>query len=163
MSRYSPFRIGTSLLVIASIWIGIAFSDNEKMSYSKKLDAKDILSLDLHLTDSGLGFYTVTIPDYSQQILFVQILDPHGNIIADKKIATKMAINYFKFSQSGKYMMDITNLSEKPVEFQVQIGNTQVSELIVPVVIAFVGAAVIAFSGYKRLSQRTAQPEENIS
>jgi hypothetical protein len=75
-----------------------------------------------------------------------------------------MSVNYFKFSESGKYSMEITNVSEKSVGIEAQFGNTRSSELWIPMFIAFFGAAAIVFSGYKRLSNHsTAQPEENIS
>ena len=163
MKIYPPFRIGLVLVCIASIWIGIIFSGGEKISYDTNLDVRETATLDLYLAENGLGFYTITIPNYEKHILFVQILDPHGNIIEEKKIGTKMAVNYFKFSESGKYSMEITNVSEKLVEIKVEFGNTRSYELLIPVFMAFFGVAVIVFSGYRRLSQNTAQPEENIS
>jgi len=161
---YSPFRMGLVLVCIASIWIGIIFSGGEKISYDTNLNVRETATLDLYLAENGLGFYTITIPNYEKHVLFVQILDPHGNIIDDKKIGTKMAVNYFKFSESGKYSMEITNVSEKSVGIKVEFGNARSYELLIPVFMAFFGVAVIVFSGYRRLSsQNTAQPEENIS
>jgi len=161
---YSPFRIGLVLVCIASIWVGIIFSGSEKISYDTNLGVRETANLDLYLAENGLGFYTIKIPDYEKHVLFVQILDPHGNVIEDRKIGTKMSVNYFKFSESGKYSMEITNVSEKSVGIEAQFGNTRSSELWIPMFIAFFGAAAIVFSGYKRLSNHsTAQPEENIS
>ena len=164
MKVYSPFKIGLVLIVIASIWIAIMFLGSEKISYSTDLGSKETTSLELDLNKNGIGFYILTIPNYSKDILFVRILDSNGSVIADKKIETKMSVNYFKFSHSGRYIMEITNISEKPIKIQADLGDTKASELLIPVFISFFGAGLIIFSGYKKLSnQSTAQPEENTS
>ena len=161
---YSSFKIGLALLSIASIWIMIVFSGGEKISYTTDLESKETTSLELDLNKNGIGFYILTIPNYSKNILFVQISDSNGNVIADKKIATKMAVNYFKFSHSGRYNMEITNISEGSVKIQADFGDTKAGELLIPLFISFSGAGFIIFSGYKKLSsQSTAQPEENTS
>lgn len=164
MKIYSPFKIGLVLVLIGSVGIWIVSSSGEKLSYHAHLDVKEISTGSLDLTKKGYGFYTILIPDYAKQTVFVQILDPHGNIIDNKKIETKMSVNYFEFRYDGKYTMKVTNTSEKPIEMVVELGDTKVSELVVPMLIAFLGVGFIAFSGYKRMSnQSTAQPEENIS
>jgi len=164
MRRYSSFKIGITLVVIASIWIWVLFSSSEKVSLSTELNEKEITTIDLYLTKSGLGYYIITIPEYAKHVLFVQTLDPYGNVIADKKIETKMSVNYFRFSDTGKYMMEITNFSEEPASIEVNFGNTVASQLLIPAIITFFGAAMIVYSGYKKLkNQSTAQPEENIS
>ncbi|MGI0009890.1 MAG: hypothetical protein ACREAE_00645 [Nitrosopumilaceae archaeon] len=164
MKRYSSFKIGITLVVIASIWIWVLFSGSEKVSLSTELSVKEITTIDLYLTKSGPGYYTITIPEYAKHVLFVQILDPHGNVIADKKIETKMSVNYFRFSDMGKYTMEITNFSEEPVSIEVSLGDTTASQLLIPAIITFFGASVIVYSGYRKLkNQSTAQPEENIS
>jgi hypothetical protein len=164
MQRYSSFKIGITLVVIAAIWIWVLFSGSEKVSLSTELNAKEITTVDLYLTKSGLGYYTITIPEYAKHVLFVQILDPHGNVITDKKIETKMSVDYFKFLDTGKYTMEITNFSEEPVSIEASLGNTTISQLMIPAIIVFFGAVIVVYSGYRRLSdQSTAQPEENIS
>jgi len=161
---YSSFKIGLALLSIASIWIVIVFSGGEKISYTTDLESKETTSLELDLNKNGIGFYILTIPNYSKNIIFVQISDSNGNVIADKKIATKMAVNYFKFSHSGRYNLEITNISEGSVKIQADFGDTKAGELLIPLFISFSGAGFVIFSGYKKLSsQSTAQPEENTS
>lgn len=164
MRIYASFKVGITLVVIASIWISILFSSEEKTSLNTELNVKETSTIELFLEKNGLGFYTIMIPEYSKHVLFVQILDPHGNIIADKKISTKLSVNYFKFSDTGKYTMEITNFSEKPASIEVNLGDVMVNQLIIPAIITFIGAAIIVNTGYRRLSnQSTAQPEENIS
>ena len=162
MKMYSPFKIGLSLLIIASIWIVILFSGGEKISQSTDLEPKESTSLELNLNKNGVGYYLLTIPNYSKHIVFVQISDSNGNVIADKKIATKMSVNYFKFSHSGRYTMEITNISESSVKIQADFGDTKAYEILIPLFISFSGAGFLIFSGYKKLSnQSTAQPDEN--
>jgi hypothetical protein len=159
---YSPFKIGIVLLIIASVWIVIVFSGGEKISSSTDLESKETTSLELDLNKNGIGFYTLSIPNYSKNVLFVQISDSNGNIIEDKKIATKMSVNYFKFSHSGRYTMEITNISEGSVKIQADFGDSKAYELLIPLFISFAGAGFVIFSGFKKLrSQSTAQPEEN--
>ena len=146
MQRYSSFKIGITLVCIASIWIWALFSGSEKVSLSTELNVKEITAINLHLTKSGLGYYTITIPEYSKHILFVQILDPHENVITDKKIESKMSVNYFKFSDTGKYTMEITNFSEEPALIEVNLGDTTASQLMVPAIIVFFGATIIVYS-----------------
>jgi hypothetical protein len=164
MRIYSSFKVGITLVVIASIWISILFSSGEKTLLNTELNVKETATIDFSLEKNGLGFYTIMIPEYSKHVLFVQILDPHGNIIADKKISTKMSVNYFRFSDTGKYAMEITNFSEEPVSLEMNLGDVMVNQLVIPAIIAFIGIAIIVNTGYRRLSnQSTAQPEENIS
>ncbi|MGH9998391.1 MAG: hypothetical protein ACRD90_00815 [Nitrosopumilaceae archaeon] len=163
MNVYSPFKIGLVLIVIASVWIAIVFSGSEKTSYSTELESKETTSLELDLNKNGIGFYKLTIPNYSKDILFVQILDSNGSVIADKKIATKMSVNYFEFSHSGRYIMEITNISEGSVKIQADFGDIKAYDLLIPLFISFSGTGFLIFSGYKKLSsQSTAQPDENI-
>lgn len=160
----SSFKIGLILMIAASIWISFVFSGSEKISYSTNLESKENTKLELDLVKKGIGFYIIAIPQYSKHILFVQILDSNENVIADKKISTKMSVNYFEFSHGGKYIMEITNVSEVPVEIQAQIGNTKASELLIPALVLFLGVGFIVFSGYKKLnSHSTAHPEENTT
>ena len=164
MRKYSPFKIGLVLVSVGSLWLWVVFSSSEKISYSTDLGVKETATRSLDFTKKGYGFYTILIPDYAKQTVLVQILDPHGNLIDNKKIETKMSVNYFEFRYDGKYTVRVTNTSEKPVEIVIGFGDTKISELIIPMLLAFLGVGFIAFSGYKRMSnQSTAQPEENIS
>jgi hypothetical protein len=142
----------------------IIFSGSERISHIADLESKETAKLDLDLNKNGIGFYILNVPNYSKDILFVQITDSNGNVIEDKKIETKMAVNYFKFSHSGLYSMKITNFSENPVRIEAEFGDTKVNELLIPLLVSFSGVGFVIFSGYKKLSsQSTAQPEENPS
>ena len=164
MKKLTTFRIGLSLMLISSIWIAFVFSTAEKTSQDLNIGIRESTNLDLGLKGKGLGFYKITIPDYSKEKISVKVSDPQGNVIDLKRIETKMSVNYFEFSYSGKYALEITNLSENPIQINAEFGNTKSGEFTVPSLIALVGACLIVWSGYKKLrNYSTAHPEENKS
>ena len=164
MRKLTPFRIGLSLMAIGSIWMALAFSTAEKTSQDLSIGTKENVNLNLDLKGKGLGFYKITIPDYSKEIVLVKVLDPQGNMMDLKRIETKMSVNYFEFSYTGKYTLEITNFSENPIQIEAEFGDTKSAEFTFPSFIALIGACLIAWSGYKRLQNySTAHPEENKS
>ena len=151
-------------MIIGSIWIVLAFSTAEKISQDITIGTKESSSVDLDLKNKGLGFYKITIPNYSKETILVKVLDPQGNMVDLKRIGTKMSVNYFEFSYTGKYILEITNLSERSIQISVEFGNTKASEFTFPSSIALIGACLIVWSGYKKLrNYNTAHPEENKS
>ena len=164
MKKFTSFRIGLLLMIIGSIWIALVFSTAEKTSQDLSLVTKEGVNLDLDLKGKGLGFYKITIPYYSKEIVLVKVLDPQGNVIDLKRIETKMSVNYFDFSYTGKYTLEITNLSENPIQIKTDFGDTKAVEFTFPSSIALIGMCLIVWSGYKRLrNYSTAHPEENKS
>jgi hypothetical protein len=164
MKKITSFRIGMLMMIIGSIWVAFAFSSAEKVSQDLNIDAKESASIDLDLKNKGLGFYKITIPNYSKEIILVKISDPQGNTMDLKRIGTKMSVNYFEFSYTGKYTLEITNLSENAIQIMAEFGNTKSVEFTFPSIIAFIGACLMVWSGYKRLQNySTAHPEENKS
>ncbi|QLH09668.1 hypothetical protein [Candidatus Nitrosotenuis sp. DW1] len=162
--RISPLRIGLVLAAIGIVAIVVIFDSNQKIISSVTLEREETSSVNLNLRDGGIGYYKIMIPDFDGQLIFVQIEDDVGNVISDKKIETKMSVNYFDFQSGGKYTLKITNISEKPTSLQVEFGNTDVSALRIPAIILGIGVVLILFSVYKRLrNYSTAQPDENIS
>jgi len=164
MRKLTPFRIGLSLMAIGSIWMALAFSTAEKTSQDLSIGTKENVNLNLDLKGKGLGFYKITIPDYSKEIVLVKVLDPQGNMMDLKRIETKMSVNYFEFSYTGKYTLEITNFSENPIQIEAEFGDTKSAEFTFPSFIALIGACLIVWSGYKKLQNySTAHPEENKS
>ena len=162
MKKLTPFRIGLSLILIGSIWTALSFSTTEKISQDLNLDIKESANLSLSLEGKGLGFYKITIPNYSKETVLVKVLDPQGNVMDLKRIETKMSVNYFQFSYAGKYTLEMTNLSENPIQIKAELGNTKTGDITLPVVMTFVGAFFLVWFGYKRLQNySTAHPEEN--
>jgi hypothetical protein len=151
-------------MIIGSIWVAFAFSTAEKISQDLNIGAKENVSIDLDLKNKGLGFYKITIPNYSKEAILVKVLDPQGSMMDLKRIGTKMSVNYFEFSYTGKYTLEITNLSENPMQIKAEFGNTKEVEFTFPSFMALIGTCLIVWSGYKRLrNYSTAHPEENKS
>ncbi|HEY8110297.1 MAG TPA: hypothetical protein VIG05_05490 [Candidatus Nitrosotenuis sp.] len=162
--KISLFRIGLVLAVIGIVVIVIIFDSNQKVISSVILEREETASMNLNLRDGGIGYYKITISNFDEQIVFAQIEDNIGNVMSDKKIQTKMSVNYFDFQSGGKYTLKITNISEKSTSLQIEFGNTDVSALRIPAIILGIGVILILFSVFKRLrNYSTAQPDENIS
>jgi hypothetical protein len=152
------------LAVIGIVVIVIIFDSNQKVISSVILEREETASMNLNLRDGGIGYYKITISNFDEQIVFAQIEDNIGNVMSDKKIQTKMSVNYFDFQSGGKYTLKITNISEKSTSLQIEFGNTDVSALRIPAIILGIGVILILFSVFKRLrNYSTAQPDENIS
>lgn len=140
------------------------FLEAEKVFKNYDLSPSQTIILDVQLQDAGIGFYRILIPDFAGDALFVQILDPNGNILADKRIETKMAVNYFNFEYDGKYILKAMNLSEDSKIVEIEFGDTNSSEMKIPGISLGIGLMLIIISTFRKLQNyRTAQPEEKIS
>lgn len=151
-------------MIIGSIWVTVVFSTTEKISQDLSINSKESVNLNVDLKNKGLGFYKIIIPDYSKETILVKVLDPQGEVMDLKRIETKMSVNYFEFSYTGKYSLEITNISENTIQINAEFGNTKSEEFTFPSLMALLGACLIVWSGYKRLQNySTAHPEENKS
>ena len=163
MKRLSLFKIGLILTIIGVMGIGFIFSESEKISQSFRLDSEQVTSFDLKLQNQGIGFYKISVPDLGDAV-FIQILDSEENIIADKKIETKMAVNFYDFEYAGVYTIKITNLSDHTIPIDIEFGDTNVSQIKNPGIVLFCGIMLMIISGYIKLKNyKIAQPDENIS
>ena len=163
MKRLSLFKIGLILSIVGAVWIGVVFLKGEKVFESYDLNPSQTITLDVQLQNSGVGFYRTLIPDFARDVLFIQILDSNGNILADKRIETKMAVNYFDFKYNGKYILKATNLSENSKIVEIEFGDTNSSEMKIPGISLGIGLMLIIISTFRKLQNyRTAQPEEKI-
>ena len=164
MKKLSLFKLGLILSIIGAGWIGVVFLEAEKVLESYDLNPSQTIILDVQLQDAGIGFYRILIPDFAGDALFIQILDPNGNILADKRIETKMAVNYFDFEYDGKYVLKATNLSEDLKIVEIEFGDTNSSEMRIPGIFLGIGLMLIIIYIFRKLQNyRTAQPEEKIS
>jgi hypothetical protein len=103
------------------------------------------------------------MPDFAGTGVFVQILDDNYNVISDGVVETKMSVSYFDF-EGGNYVAKITNLSDGQMNVEVEFGDTNGREMVIPGIITLVGGLMIVFSIYIKLRDyRMAQPDENIS
>jgi len=84
--------------------------------------------------------------------------------LADKRIETKTAVNYFDFENSNVYTLKVTNLSDHKISVQIEFGDTNLSQISYPGIVFYVGVVLLMISGYRRLKNyKIAQPDENIS
>jgi len=163
VKKLSLFKIGLILSIIGVVFVGYGFYEGEKISQTFLLDTEQTETLELRLQDSGIGFYKISVPDLGDSV-FIQIVDSQHNVLADKKIETKTAINYFNFENSNVYTLKVTNLSDHQISVEIEFGDTNLSQIRYPGIVLYVGIVLLMISGYRRLKNyKIAQPDENIS
>ena len=158
-NNFSSFKSGIIIISIGIVWMWLIFSDGINESELISINSQKSKTFDLPLTGQGIAFYEIHIKNYQQNPLFVQILDPKGNIIAEQKIHTILSENYFDFSNKGNYIIRITNFSEKNIEFSIRYGDTKLEQLLIPEVVTFVGSTIMVFAIFRRMKYYSiAQP-----
>jgi len=161
---YSLFQIGLAITVIGIGSCAYVFTEGQKATEQFGLEPAQTKSAGQHLMGADTGFFRVYSPNFSGEAVFVQVLDPDGNIIADKKIETRMAINYFEIGQDGIFTVKATNLSGDPAYFEIEYGQTGAGQLRYPGTAILAGVVIMVMASYRRLKDYSmAQPDENIS
>ena len=156
------FKISIGLMVVGMTWLGFLMMNSHNMTEDFVLNIAQTGAIEISLNDD-IGFYKVGLPELGNSA-FVQILDPNGNIISDKKLETKLAINYFDITQNGIYTLKITNISDISLPIEIQIGQIDTNEFRYPGIILIAGVLLMVISSYIKLKNyNIAQPEENIS
>jgi len=158
VKKPSLFKIGLILSVIGVVFVGYGFFEGEKISQTFILDTEQTETLDLRLQDSGIGFYKISVPDLGDSV-FIQIVDSQHNVLADKKIETKTAVNYFDFENSNVYTLKVTNLSDHQISVQIEFGDTNLSQIRYPGIVLYVGVILLMISGYRRLKNYKSERE----
>ncbi len=153
---------------LSLFWIGVLFTisgisasayffvDAEKTSEPFALDTAQTKSIKKVLSSQDIGFFKTYTPDFEGGAVFVQIADQYGNIIADKKIQTKMAINYFDIDKSGTYTVKATNLSQNSIYFELEFGQTNSQQIMYPAIVIVAGMILVIVSSYRKLQYSTA-------
>jgi len=161
--KLSLFKIGLILTILGIILSAYTFSENHKISQSLTLDTTQTKTLDVDLIGEDIGFYKISLPSLGDSV-FVQIQNSKENVITDKKIETKSAVNYFDFRDSDIYTIKVTNLSENSLIVDIEFGQTNVSEMKYSGIVVLVGIILMIFSSYNYLkNHKIAQPDENSS
>jgi hypothetical protein len=159
----SLFYIGIILIISGSIWAGVILSEANKSVDSFQLGNSEVGTTSLKVEGNGIGFYLISSESYQNNIL-AKVIDSHGNFLDIRKITNKVTVDYFHFEHNDQVTLELTNLSEKPVQLSITIGDTRVSEITLPAILIFVGAMILIFSGFKKLRNYiTEQPDENKS
>ena len=161
--KISLFYIGILLIISGSIWAGILLNESNKNTGNFLLENSEAGSLSMKVKGNGIGFYLISSESYQNNIL-AKVIDSHGNFLDIRKITNKVTLDYFRFEHNDQVTLEITNLSEKPVQLSTTIGDTRVQEITLPAILIFVGAMILIFSGYKKLRNYiTEHPDENKS
>lgn len=159
----SLLYIGILLVIMGSIGAEIILYDTTKNSDSFILDEQYTKSISVQVKGSGIGFYTISSGSYQNNIL-AKVTDSHGNSLDIRKITNKVTIDYFRFNHDDQVTLEMTNLSDKPVDISSTIGDTRVKEVTIPAIMMFSGALILVFAGYRKLRNYiTEHPDENKS
>jgi len=146
------------------IWISVEFLEGEKSIEQFTLEPFDSHSLNLDFKGEGIGYYKIFMPEYLGYEIFVQILDNGKNIISEQTVHTKMSVGYFEFEKSGEYSIKISNIYKEGINFQVEFGETNSQEMVLPGIMVLVGAIMIIVTSFLKLKNyKIEQPDENIS
>jgi hypothetical protein len=140
------------------------FLQGDRISKELVLDQSMSTDVKLDFFGKGTGYYKITIPEFSREQLFIQILDKSHNVIAEQKIQTKMSVSYFKFENGGTFSIKVTNLSENKLNLIVELGDTNSEHMMLPGIAILIGTILIIVSSYLKLNNyKIAHPDENIS
>ena len=152
------------MLIIGMIFLSLIFYDGERIVENFSLKSSDSAEIQIDFEGRDIAYYKIFIPKFSGNSLFVQVMDQNHNIISDGIVATKMSVGYFDFESSGTYVVKITNLSNEQMDLEVEFGDTNGREMVIPGIITLVGGLMIVIALYIKLRDyRIEQPDENIS
>ena len=152
------------MLIIGMIFLSLIFYDGERIVENFSLKSSDSAEMQIDFEGRDIAYYKIFIPKFSGNSLFVQVMDQNHNIISDGIVATKMSVGYFDFESSGTYVVKITNLSNEQMDLEVEFGDTNGREMVIPGIITLVGGLMIVIALYIKLRDyRIEQPDENIS
>ena len=155
----SSYKIGIIIIFIGVLWMWLIFSDGIYESEIISINSEKSSTFDIPLTGHGIAFYEINIKNYQQNPLFVQILEPKGNIIAEQKIHTILSENFFNFNSNGNYVIRVTNISEENLEFSIRYGDTKLEELLIPEIITFIGSSILIYAIFLKMRNYSiAQP-----
>jgi len=146
------------------VWLSFVFNEGDRISENFSLKSSDSAEIELYFEGKDIGYYKIFMPEFTGKGVFVQILDMNHNVISDGIVETKMAVGYFDFEQEGAYVAKVTNLSDDQMNLEVEFGDTNGREMIMPGIVTLAGGLMIVISLYFKLRDyRIEQPDENIS
>ena len=136
--KISLFYIGIILIIAGSIWAGILLNEANKSTSNFQLENSEVNSLSIKVMGNGIGYYLISSDSYQNNIL-AKVIDSHGNFLDIRKITNKVTVDYFRFEHNDQVTLELTNLSEKPVQLSTTLGDTRVSEIMLPAILIFAG------------------------
>ena len=157
-------KIGIVLIIIGIVWTSVVFNETEKNHDSTLLKKSNSIESKLEFSGMGIGYYKIYMPDFSNENVFVQILDKNLNVIQEQKINTKFSVAYFDFDKDGTYTIKVSNISKNSVNLQIEFGDTNSQKMIAPGLMILVGSLIIMLTSYLKIKNyNIEQPDENIS
>lgn len=157
-------KIGIVLIIIGIIWVSIIFNETEKNHDEGFLKKSSSIESKLEFTGMDIGYYKIYMPEFTDENIFVQILDTNLNIIQEQKVNTKFSVAYFDFDKDGVYTIKVSNISEKSVDVQIEFGNTHSLKMLAPGIMIVVGSLAIMLISYLKIKNyKIEQPDENIT
>jgi hypothetical protein len=151
------------MTVIGMVWLGVVYNEGDKISENFSLKPSSSAEIEMKFAGQDIGYYRIFMPEFSGTGVFIQILDDNYNVVSDGVVETKMAVAYFDF-EGGNYFAKITNLSDEQMNLEVEFGDTNGRDMVVPGIVTLVGGLMVVIVLYFKLRDyRMAQPDENIS
>ena len=161
--RLSLFKISILLVIIGSSGVGIIFLESDKLYQFMTLKQIESDELSLYFEAGDIGYHKITIPNFDGQGVFFRIVDEDHDTISKGIVEAKMSIRYFDVKESGIYTIILTNLAQEKMNYEIEIGSTDASRIIIPAGIMFTGGLFLLFTSFMKLKNyRIEQPDENI-
>lgn len=156
------FKIGIGLTIIGMVWLSVVFYQGDKISEKFSIKSSDSAEIEMYFEGKDIGYYKIFMPEFAGEGVFVQILDKNQNVISDGIVETKMSVGYFDF-EGGIHTAKITNLSNDQMNLEVELGDPNGREMIIPGIVTLVGGLIIIITSFIKLRDyRIEQPDENI-
>jgi len=161
--KLSLFKISILLIIIGASGTIIVFSESEKLERFMTVTQTESDEISLYFEAGDIGYHKITILEFDGQGLFYRIDDGNYDTISKELIQTKMSIRYFDVKESGMYTMILSNSAKEKMNYQVEIGSTDIVNISIPTGVMFVGGLLLLFTSYIKLKNyRIEQPDENI-
>jgi len=162
--KISPFKLGLVLVIVGMVWTAFIFDETEKKYDSIVLKESSSFEVKSEFSGIDIGYYKLYMPEFAGEEIFVQILDPKDNVIAEQMVQTKMSVAYFDFNEDGEHIIKITNIAKNQINVQIEFGNTNSQKMFPSGIMVLVGALMMMIMSYMKIKNyNIEQPEENIS
>jgi len=151
------------MTILGMVLLSTVFYQGDKIFEKFSLESSDSVEIEMLFEGNDIGYYKIFMPEFAGEGVFVQILDKNHNVISDEIVETKMSVGYFDF-EDGIHVAKITNLSNDHMNIEVEFGDTNGKEMIIPGIITLVGGLIIIITSFIKLRDyRIEQPDANIS
>ena len=162
--KISPFKLGLVLVIVGMAWTAFIFDETEKKYNSVLVKESNSFEVKSKFSGIDIGYYKLYMPEFEGEEIFVQILDPKDNVIAEQIVKTKLSVAYFDFSENGEHTIKITNIAKNQIDLKIEFGNTNSQKMLPSGIMVLVGALVMMTMSYMKIrNYKIEQPEENIS